>query len=139
MSDTGETSIGSSRITVAADGAVLLRQDRTNLFDKAGKSAGSFDQVMMIYSEGGTLHADYSDGAHIIHYTQANVVPGKSVAFSSAHQPGAPMFKLTYTLTAPDTLSVAFGMTPPGGDHLQPDRNRYAAQGPLTNPAVSAV
>ena len=120
VADTGGTSTGSSRITVAANGTVLLRQDRTNLFDKAGKPSGGFDQIMMIYPEGGTLHADYSDGTHVIHYTQAEVVPGKSVAFSSAKQPGAPVFGLTYTLTAPDTLSVAFGMTPPGATTFNP-------------------
>lgn len=120
VADTGGTSTGSSRITVAANGAVLLRQDRTNLFDKAGKSSGGFDQIMIIYPEEGTLHADYSDGTHVIHYTQADVVPGKSVVFSSAKQPGAPVFGLAYTLTAPDTLSVTFGMTPPGTTTFNP-------------------
>ncbi len=120
VADTGGTSTGSSRITIAANGAVLLRQDRTNLFDKAGKPNGGFDQIMMIYPEGGTLHGDYSDGTHIIHYTEANVVPGKSVAFSSAKQPGAPVFRLTYTLTRPNTLSVSFGMTPPGATTFNP-------------------
>ncbi len=120
VAETGGTSTGSSRIGVAANGAVLLRQDRTNLFDKGGKPSGSFDQVMMIYPEAGTLHADYSDGTHVIHYIRADVVAGKSVAFSSASAPGAPIFKLTYTLTAPDTLGVSFGMTPPGGTSFVP-------------------
>ena len=79
-----------------------------------GKPTGSFDQIMLIYPEGGTLHGDYSDGTHVIHYTQADVVPGRSVSFSSARQSGAPVFRLTYALAAPDTLSVTFGMTPPG-------------------------
>ena len=120
VADTGGTSTGSSRITPVANGAVLLRQDITNLFDKAGKPSGSFDQVMFIYPEGGTLHSDYSDGTHIIHYVQADVVPGKSVAFSSASTPGEPVFKLIYTLTAPDSLGVLFGMTPPGGAGFNP-------------------
>ena len=120
VADTGGTSTGSSRFTVAANGAVLLRQDRTNLFDKAGKPTGEFDQIMMIYSEGGTLHGDYSDGTHVVHYDRADIEPGKSVAFSSAKQPGAPVFKLTYTLTKPDVLSVSFGMIPPGATTLNP-------------------
>ena len=120
VADTGGRSTGSSRFTVAANGAVLLRQDRTNLFDKAGKPTGSFDQIMMIYSESGMLHGDYSDGTHIIHYDRADVESGKSVAFSSVKQPGAPVFKLTYTLTTPDTLSVSFGMTSPGATTLSP-------------------
>ena len=120
VAETGGTSTGSSRIEVAANGAVLLRRDQTNLFDKAGKGSGRFDQVMMIYPAAGTLHADYSDGTHVIHYTRADVVAGKSVAFSSASAPGAPVFRLTYTLTAPDTLGVSFGMTPPGGTSFNP-------------------
>jgi len=118
--DTGGSSEGSSRIAIAANGAVLLRQDRTNLFDKAGKPKGGFDQIMMIYPEAGTLRADYSDGTHIIHYTHADVVPGKSVAFFSAASQGAPVFKLTYTLTAPDALRISFGMIPPGGGDFAP-------------------
>lgn len=116
----GGTSTGSSCITVAANGAVLLRQDHTNLFDKTGKATGSFDQIMLIYPEGGGLRGDYSDGTHVIHYTQADVDPGKSVAFTSANQPGAPVFKLTYALTKPDILSVTFAMAPPGATTFNP-------------------
>jgi hypothetical protein len=120
VAETGGTSTGSSRIAVAANGAVLLRQDTTNLFDKGGKPSGSFGQVMMIYSEDGGLRADYSDGSHVIHYTRADVAPGKSVTFSSAEQPGAPVFRLTYTLAAPETLAVSFGMSPPGSPTFSP-------------------
>jgi hypothetical protein len=120
VADTGGTSTGVSRITVAANGAVLLRQDRTSLFDKAGRPSGGFDQIMMIYPEAGTLRADYSDGTHVIHYTRADIAPGKSISFSSASQPGAPVFRLTYTLTAADTLSVTFGMTAPGAVAFTP-------------------
>ena len=75
---------------------------------------------MMIYSEGDVLHGDYSDGTHVIHYDRADVEPGKSVAFFSVRQPGAPVFRLTYTLTTPDTLAVSFGMTPPGAATFNP-------------------
>jgi len=115
VADTGGASSGASKITVEAGGGVLLRRDHTNLFDSAGKPAGGFNQVMMIYAEAGTLHAEYSDGAHIIHYVSAEVRPGRSVTFTSAVQPGAPVFRLAYELTSPDALIVTFGMIPPGG------------------------
>jgi len=115
VADTGGASTGGSKVTVEAGGGVLLRRDHTNLFDRDGKPAGGFNQVMMIYPEAGTLHADYSDGAHIIHYVTAEVQPGRSVTFTSAIQPGAPVFRLAYELTAPDALIVTFGMIPPGG------------------------
>ena len=53
VTDTGGTSTGTSSITTAAGGAVLLRRDRTNLFDAAGHPTGGFDQLMTIYAEGG--------------------------------------------------------------------------------------
>jgi len=120
VADSGGTSRGSSVVTVEANGAALLRRDHTDLFDARAKPSGGFDQVMLIYAENGTIHADYSDGQRVIHYTSATVVAGESVTFSSTPQAGTPAFKLTYELHAPDTLSVTFGMTPPGQSGFQP-------------------
>src|ERR1700761_9146497 len=88
VADTGGTSKGVSDIIVDANGGALLRRDHTDLFDKSGKPAGGFDQIMLIYPEAGTLRADYSDGQHVIHYTKADVVSGKSVVFTSAAPSG---------------------------------------------------
>ncbi len=115
VADTGGTSSGSSVITPQAGGAVLLRQDHTNLFSASGASAGSFDQIMMIYPEGGQIRADYADGTHVIHYTSAEVTPGRSVVFITAPHPGAPVFRLAYMVTSPTTLALSFSMIPPGG------------------------
>jgi hypothetical protein len=120
VADTGGTSKGSSVVTVEANGEALLRRDHTDLFDAKRTPSGGFDQIMLIYPEGGTIHADYSDGQHVVHYTSATVVSGKSVTFSSAAQTGAPTFTLSYELHAPDTLSVTFGMTPPGQTEFRP-------------------
>jgi len=114
VADTGQQSTGSSHIQLVANGGALLRQDRTNLFDKNGRAAGGLDQVMLVYPEGGTLRADYSDGQHVIHYTSAAVEAGKSVTFSTSPSAAAPMFKLNYTLDDPNTLAVTFSMAPPG-------------------------
>jgi hypothetical protein len=114
VAETGGRATGRSRVTLEAGGAVLLRRDHTDLFDAAGKPAGGFDQIMMIYPEAGTLHADYSDGTHLIHYVSAQVEPGRAVTFTSAAAPGAPAFRLAYRLEAADELSVWFGMAPPG-------------------------
>jgi len=113
VADTGGTSAGVSVISAEAGGAVLLRRDHTDLFDKNGKPAGGFEQIMMIYPEKGTLRADYSDGQHVIHYSSAEVAPGKSVTFTSAPG-GGPTFRLSYDLKAADTLAVTFAMAPPG-------------------------
>jgi hypothetical protein len=113
VSDTGGTSKGFSVVTVEANGEALLRRDHADLFDAEGKPAGGFDLIMLIYPEGGTIHADYSDGQHVIHYTSATVLPGQSVTFSSTSRTGTPTFNLSYELHDPNTLLLTFGMTPP--------------------------
>ena len=117
VADTDGTSNGTSTISIEADGTALLRRDHTETFDAKGKSSSGFDQIMTIYSENGTVHADYVDGeGHVIHYASATVVAGKSVTFDSA--PGAgPAFRLVYELQAPATLAVSFGMTQSGQFH----------------------
>jgi hypothetical protein len=120
VAETGGTSTGSSVFTLEAGGGVLLRRDHTNLFTQAGKPAGGFDQIMMIYPDAGQIHADYADGSHIIHYTTASVRPGQSVTFISTAPPGAPAFQLAYSLANPTTLAVAFAMLPPGGGPARP-------------------
>jgi len=118
--DTGGTSKGYSHVTIEADGGALLRRDHTQTFDKNGKPAGGFSQLMMIYSQGGMLRAEYEDGeGHVIHYTSARVTPGKSVTFLSAPADGS-VFQLTYDLKAPGTLAITFGVTPPGATVFQP-------------------
>ncbi|UAL10175.1 hypothetical protein [Caulobacter segnis] len=120
VADTGGTSTGRSSFTAEAGGAVLLRRDHTELFDKTGKPSGGFDQIMMIYPEGDGLRADYSDGEHVIHYDRAEIDPGKAVTFTSVAQPGRPVFRLSYRLPPPDRLSVSFAMAPPGSATVQP-------------------
>jgi hypothetical protein len=36
------------------------------------------------------------------------------VVFNTAPNPGAPSFRLAYTLTAPNVLAVSFSIAPPG-------------------------
>ncbi len=114
VADTGGTSTGSSTIASEVDGSVLLRRDHTDLFGADGKPAGSFEQLMMIYPEDGTLHADYSDGTHIIHYTSAIVVPDRSVVFTTATLANAPTFRLSYEKSNATTLAIRFEIEPPG-------------------------
>jgi hypothetical protein len=111
---------GVSNIEPAAEGAALLRRDRTDLFSPDGKPLQSFEQVMLIYPEGGDLHGDYFDGTHVIHYVSATVDPGKSVTFLTAATPlttatpGPPRFRLTYTARGPNGFNVKFEMAAPG-------------------------
>lgn len=113
-SEHGTTDTGTSHIEAAVGGNGLLRRDHTDVTDASGKLVESFDQIMLIYPEGGTLHADYLDGAHIIHYTSATIVPGQSVTFATTTTADAPTFHLTYTKAPADALGIKFEMMPPG-------------------------
>jgi hypothetical protein len=120
IADTGGTSRGRSSFTPQAGGGVLLRRDHADLFDAAGKPTGGFDLIMMIYAEGGTVHADYDDGDHVIHYASAVITPGRSVEFDTAPSAPGPAFRLTYRLSDPNTLAVQFEIRPPGAPAFQP-------------------
>ena len=121
VADTGQTSVGTSHITVESDGWSLLRRDRTDLTGPDGKPAGGFSQIMLIYAEAGVVRADYSDGeGHVIHYLQAQVRPGRSVVFMSPSDDRQPAYRLEYDLKSPGTLSVVFGMLPQGSSTLRP-------------------
>jgi hypothetical protein len=123
VADTGGTSHGASHFTVEADGKMLLRRDRTETFDKTGKPTGSFGQIMLIYAEGGAIHADYGDGeGHVIHYTSVEMDPGRLAVFTAPATASSPGFLLSYTATTsanstPD-LVVEFDLRPPGGGPL---------------------
>ncbi len=113
VADTGGSATGGSTFTVEAGGQVILRRDHTDLRDAKGAAAGGFDQIMMVWPEGGAVRADYADGRHVIHYVRAEVEPGRAVTFTS-DPAGGPVFRLGYRLTAPGVLAVSFGMSPPG-------------------------
>jgi len=120
VADTGGRSAGEVSFTPEVGGAVLLRRDHVRLYDAAGEPAGGFGIMMMIYPEAGGIHADYADGDHVIHYTSAAIVAGKSVSFTSATLPGVPVFKLDYTVVTPTKLAISFAMVPPGSTEFHP-------------------
>jgi hypothetical protein len=107
-------------------GAILVRRDHTDYPATDGKPAFSLDVLMVIYPEGGQLRATFFDSEkHVIHYTAKSVVPETSVQFVSVEAAGAPTFRLTYTKTGDDKMSVKFEIAPPG----KPDSFTTYAEG----------
>ena len=76
--------------------------------------------MMMIYAEADGVHADYADGSHIIHYTSASITPGNAVTFVTTSSPTTPTFKLSYVLSRPDVVDIAFSMALPGSTQFRP-------------------
>jgi hypothetical protein len=121
VSDTGGHAHGVSAITIEADGKALLRNDRNEVLDKAGKPTQAFHQMMLIYPDAGGVRADYVDGeGHVIHYGPAAIVDGKSVEFVSTAPAGAPVFRLRYDAVGADRLKISFSIQPPGQTAFQP-------------------
>lgn len=119
VAQTGGSARGTSVVTPEAGGAVLLRRDHTEVRDASGVPMGGFDQIIIIYAVGETLHADYTDGRHVILYNDAKIDPGRSVVFTSSAGVGLARFRLTYRVDGPTTLAVDFSMTSPGKDDFQ--------------------
>ncbi len=121
VNDTGGRAHGVSTMSIEADGNALLRNDRNEVFDKAGKPTRAFHQMMLIYSDAGGVLGDYVDGeGHVIHYGPAAIVDGRSVEFLSIASAGAPVFRLRYDAVGVDTLKISFSIQPPGQSAFQP-------------------
>jgi hypothetical protein len=69
---------------------------------------------MIIHEEGGAIRAIYWDNeGHVIHYTVSVSAAKKKITFLSDKIPGAPVFRLIYEDTKPDTVNVGFEIAPP--------------------------
>jgi hypothetical protein len=80
-------------------GKVLVRRNKS----------GAHEDLMVI--QGG--HADYWDNeGHAIRYTVT--ADGKSAVLISDGDAAGPRYRLAYTLTAADTVSIKFEIAPPG-------------------------
>lgn len=110
----GRTVHGGFSFEPVAGGQALLRRDRSEVFDIGGRAPQTVEQIMLIYPEAGHLRADYFDGAHAIHYTDAAIIPGRSVQFTTTGAKGSSAFRLTYELTSARRVTVRFEMQPPG-------------------------
>lgn len=80
-------------------GKILVRHNKT----------GAHEDLMVIQGN----HADYWDNeGHVIRYTVT--ADGKSAVFLSEGDAAGPRYRLTYILTAADTVSIKFEIAPPG-------------------------
>lgn len=93
---------------------VIVRTNYSNTPATPGRPAARHDDLMVIYIESGTVHADYFDSeGHVIRYV--TTVTPDAVAFVSVANPSEPRYRLTYRRgPGADTLTGAFEVAPPG-------------------------
>jgi hypothetical protein len=111
----GDPGQGKGAFTFAQDlqGAVLTRHNFAEYPATKDKPAYRHDDVMIIYRDTENhTRADYWDSeGHVIRY-EVTMSPEKLVFLSDANQPG-PRFRLTYTRTDANTVSITFDIAPP--------------------------
>jgi hypothetical protein len=107
-------------------GRALLRRDHNNFVMLRGHDP-SYEQIMLIYPEGGQLRADWFDGLHVIHYTSITV-DGRTVRFDSKPQVDGASYRLTYT-SGVKGLEVRFEQLRAGARAFRPIAVGTAAKG----------
>jgi hypothetical protein len=108
----GET--GRFTFKLAAQDHVLVRTSEATYAATAEHSASRHDDLLVIYSEDGSLKAEYFDSeGHVIRYA---VQPRRQnvVVFISDLKPGEPRYRLTYTAGVAGVLVGSFEIAAPG-------------------------
>lgn len=114
---------GTSTFAYELDGHVLVRRSSSDYPASAGRPAVHHEDLMVVYPSpgGGAAHAIYFDNeGHVIEYQASWSEEGRLLSFESAARPGAPTFRLTYRVLAPDRLAVSFEIAPPGSATFKP-------------------
>ena len=108
----GET--GAFAFTLAVQDRVIVRTNEAVYAATAGRPASRHDDLLVIYSENGSVKAEYFDSeGHVIRYAVEARTPGV-VAFVSAPDPREPRYRLTYRSAASGRLDGSFEVAPPG-------------------------
>lgn len=110
----GQSTSGEAWFKLDLQGRVLIRTDHSEYPANKDHPAFAHDGLMIIWAEpGGRVRADYWDNeGHVIRYTATS--DGKTATFVSDEAPQQPRYRLTYTQTAPDHVTVKFEIAPPG-------------------------
>ncbi len=109
----GQATQGWAKFQPDLQGRVLLRTDHSEYPATKDRPAFAHDGLMVIYAEAeGRIRADYWDNeGHVIRYAATS--DGKRAVFLSDAVAKEPRYRLTYTATAPNEVSVKFELAPP--------------------------
>ncbi|PYR07189.1 MAG: hypothetical protein DMF99_23870 [Acidobacteria bacterium] len=119
--DTAAGESGSFTFELAVQDHVMLRRNEAIYEATNRRPSSRHDDLMAIYSEGGSLKADYFDNeGHVIRYS---VQPrgGNRVVFLSDAKTSEPRYRLSYSIGADGALTGTFEVAAPGsGDAFNP-------------------
>ena len=111
--DTPPGESGAFTFKLAVQDHIMVRTNEATYAATAERPASRHDDLLVIYSERGSLRADYFDSeGHMIHYAvrpqNANVV-----VFVSDLSPNEPRYRLTYSAAADGVLRGSFEIASP--------------------------
>ena len=95
---------------------VLVRKNHSEYRAARDRPLYLHDDLMIVYLDTATkkLRAFYTDSeGHVINYTTSISSGGNGVVFLSDALVDAPCYRLTYTVTQPDTMSVTLEIAQP--------------------------
>lgn len=128
--ETGQAGGGYCSFEPGLQNQVLVRKSHSEYPATKDHAAIVHDDMMIIYPDRRTqqLRAFYTDNeGHVIQYTVTAAGDGKSAVFLGDEAPAMERYRLTYTVTQPDHMTIAFEMAPPG----HPDRFRKIIEGKM--------
>ena len=108
----GET--GAFAFRLAVQDRVIVRTNEANYAATADRPASRHEDLLIVYSENGSLKADYFDNeGHVIRYSVATGAANTAV-FTSEPNPREPRYRLTYRVGADGILNGSFEVAAPG-------------------------
>jgi hypothetical protein len=112
---------GRFTFTLGVQNHVIVRTNEAIYDATPQHPASRHDDLMVIYSENGSIKADYFDNeGHVIRYGVRSDGANR-VVFVSDPNPREPRFRLTYTAAADGVLTGSFEIAAPGsGDAFKP-------------------
>src|SRR6266704_5210217 len=96
---------------------ILVRKNHADYPATVDRASFFHDDLIIVYrdSPAKVPRAIYFDNeGHVIHYTVEVLEGGKTIQFLSEISPSRPGYRLTYTLTNKDSLTLTFEIAPPG-------------------------
>lgn len=108
----GET--GTFTFRLAVQDHVIVRTNEASYAATADRPASRHDDLLVIFSENGSLQADYFDNeGHVIRYAVQTPAPNVAT-FVSEPSAREPRYRLTYRGDAHGALAGSFEIAPPG-------------------------
>ena len=135
-SDAGQGS-GYFTFEEGLQGKVLVRKNHSEYPATKDRPAYAHDDLLIVYADASTrqTRAFYTDSeGHVINYAASVSGDGKGVVFLSDTRDAGPRYRLTYSLTQPDRISLTFEVAPAD----RPDQFRTFIDGKVRRlPAVN--